>query len=233
MAPRVRKADVAVAEATHNLSGQRLGPKGQGTRERIIAAMLRLLEADDETPITLSAISRESSIRMSNLYLYFPDLGELLLAVLARVIDQQEPAFLQRMRQRWPDATLGQDVLAFVQVHFAFWRRHCRLLRMRNDLADAGDSRLIAYRGRVSALPIHLFVLQMDGMAEAPDTSRRSIATVLFTGLERVATVVTHPDFAEKAGIPHDADRAVYINALAEAEAKVIEFTIRAMRTAA
>ena len=36
---------------SHNLQGQRLGRKGRGTRERILAATERLLAGPPDTPI--------------------------------------------------------------------------------------------------------------------------------------------------------------------------------------
>ena len=72
------------AAVSHNLVGQRLGRKGQATRERILDAMLRLLADAEGPPVTLTGVAREAGIGLSNLYLYFPDIGELLLAALRK-----------------------------------------------------------------------------------------------------------------------------------------------------
>lgn len=217
-------------DATHNLSGQRLGPKGLGTRERIVKAMLCLVESDDDAPITLSAVARAASVRMSNLYLYFPDLGELLLAALRRAVDEQDLPYMQCLRERWPDADLSRCCETFVRAHFDFWQSHARLLQMRNSLADGRDMRLIEYRNRISAPLIRLLLKQMDVTGEEGDSSYRDCATVLVTGLERMATVVINPDFAAMTSLPDDEERARFIDRLACAEARIIECTVSRMR---
>ncbi|HEX7876780.1 MAG TPA: TetR/AcrR family transcriptional regulator [Sphingobium sp.] len=221
------------AGATHNLSGQRLGRKGQGTRERIMKAMLVLLEGDNPAPVTLSAIAREANIGMSTLYLYFPDLGDLLLAVLRRVMDEQEAAFLHCLRTRWPDDMLFEQSRAFVRAHFEFWQRHAHLLQMRNAFADARDPRLVEYRAATSAPLISLLVEQMDVRPDNKDNEYFDCAVVLLTGLERVATVLTNPDVAEYSQLTDDERRRAYIDRLARAEARLIEIAIRDMRSQA
>lgn len=218
------------AEATHNLSGQRLGRKGHETRERIIKAMQDLLDSDDLAPITLSAIAREVGVGMSTLYLYFPDMGELLLAVLSRATDQQEEAFMQCLRIRWPDDMLREHTIDFVRAHFDFWQRHARLMQMRNNFADARDERLLAYRYEASSPLIALLVWQMDGQDDGHESNSADCATVLFTGLERVATVLINPDFATAAHLEGEDARRKYIDRLALAEARLVEIAIREMR---
>lgn len=218
------------ADATHNLSGQRLGRKGQETRERIIKAMQCVLEGADPTPITLSAVAREAGVGMSTLYLYFPDMGDLLLAILRRVMDHQAEAFMHCLRTRWADDALRVHSIDFVRAHFDFWQRHARLLEMRNSFADARDKRLVAYRHEATRPLIGLIVAQMDADPGDPDTVQADCATVLLTGLERVATVLIKPDFATVARLEGDAARYDYIDRLALAEARLIEITIREMR---
>ncbi|HEX7819132.1 MAG TPA: TetR/AcrR family transcriptional regulator [Sphingobium sp.] len=217
-------------EATHNMSGQRLGPKGLGTRERIVKAMLDLVESDDETPITLSAVARKASVRMSNLYLYFPDLGELLLAALRRAVDEQDLPYMRCLRDRWPDGELSRCCEIFVHAYFHFWQSHARLLQMRNNLADARDMRLIDYRNRISAPLITLLLAQMDALGEEGDNGSRDCATALVTGLERMATVVINPDFAAMTSLHDKSERTLFIGRLACAEAKIIEYTVSRLR---
>ncbi|HMP57284.1 MAG TPA: TetR/AcrR family transcriptional regulator, partial [Novosphingobium sp.] len=95
-----RRKAVAVS---HNLVGQRLGRKGQATRERILDAMLRLLADPEGPPVTLTGVAREAGVSLSNLYLYFPDLGELLLAALRKVTEDTDSAHVEKLRRRWPD----------------------------------------------------------------------------------------------------------------------------------
>jgi AcrR family transcriptional regulator len=216
---------------SHNQVGQRLGRKGQETRERILAAMLRLLAEEDGPPVTLTNVAKAAGVRLTNLYLYFPDMGEMLLAALGRVMDTAEEAYLEKLRQRWPDETLYESCLAFVRAHYDFWKRNARILHMRNALADAGDLRVLKYRNTVSIPLIGLIMNQMDGHAERADGCDPPVATVLLTGLERVATVVTNPQIRIFADYRGDADQDAHNRRLIEAEAEVLALVIRHRRT--
>ncbi len=224
----------SVPPISYNQIGQKLGRKGQETRERILAAMLRLLAEPDGPPVTLSGVAKEARVRPPNLYLYFPDMGELLLAVLSRVMDSAEEAYLVRLRQRWSDAALGESCLDFLLAYFAFWQRHARLLHMRNAMADAKDLRVLRYRNEATVPLIDLLAQQIGSASNA---SHSSLACVLLTGLERVATVVTNPLFRVitsdfTAGIT-DLDQQAYVRALIEAEAEVISVVITHRRALA
>ena len=116
-------------------------------------------------------------------------LGALLLAALARVMDTAEDAYLARLRRYWHDETLQQSCLAFLRAHHEFWNRNARLLHMRNALADAGDLRVLRYRNDATLPLIDLLAGQIaDGGKE-----QHMVATVLLTGLERVAMNVVQP----------------------------------------
>lgn len=224
---------VSTATVSYNQIGQKLGRKGQETRERILRAMLRLLADPDGPPVTLTSVAKEASVRLTNLYLYFPDLGELLLAALTRVMDTAEAAYLEKLRTRWPDAGLDESCLAFLRAHYEFWKRNARILHMRNALADASDLRVLQYRNTASVPLIDLIAAQMDCPPESFDERTNYVATVLLTGLERVATVVTNPHFAIILGQAEKADPEEHVRALLAAEAEVLTQAIRHRRSLA
>lgn len=218
---------------SHNQIGQRLGRKGQQTRERILAAMLRLLADQDGPPVTLTSVANEAAVRLSNLYLYFPDIGELLLAALAEVMATAETAYLEHLRERWPDDGLRESCRAFLQAHYAFWERNARILHMRNALADAGDLRVLRYRNAVTVPVIELLGAQMDCHPDMEDASGMRVATVLLACLERVATVVTNPNFSITLADSDSGSRADSIHGLIEAEAEVLFLAIAHRRSLA
>lgn len=215
---------------SHNQVGQKLGRKGQETRERIVTAMLRLLAERDGPPVTLSGVAKEARVRPPNVYLYFPDMGDLLLSTLARVMDTAEEAYLARLRKRWPDEALHQSCLEFLQDHFAFWERHARLLHMRNAMADAGDVRVLRYRNDVT-LP--LMSLLAEQIGSGSDIVHENLACVLLTGLERMATVVTNPQFRIITSGIAEADQRAHVRRLIEAEAEVLSVVIANRRALA
>ncbi|GLR67431.1 hypothetical protein GCM10010909_21120 [Acidocella aquatica] len=220
----------AESEKAYNLVGQRIGRKGQATREKILSAALRIIESSDDAPITLSGVARDVSVGMTTLYLYFPDLGDLVLAVLNRVMDAADSAFTDQLRKRWPDQSLRESCSKFLHAHFAFWRAHARILHMRNSYADAGDVRFLKYRGQVSTPLINFLIFQMDGQPQSHVTPNGYIATLLLTWFERIATVVTNPTFhtaARNSGVTDEPD---YIDHLIETEADLIALIVRHQR---
>ena len=222
----------AKPEEKYNLFGQRLGRKGQETRERILVAALHLIETSQDLTITLSAIAREVSVRMTNLYLYFPDLGDLVLACLSRVMDTADEAYMVRLRERWPDDALFPAVLDFLRAHYQFCHNHMNLLHMRNSLADAGDSRFVEYRREISRPIMDALILQMDGRLEETDSHCADLATVIMAGFERLATVMTKSIFHSSVRVAGIIDEPAYIERLMVAEAKMITMVIRHQRDA-
>lgn len=215
-------------EVRRNLAGQRLGRKGQETRERILAAALRLLEDPEHPPVTLTSIAREASMRITNLYLYFPDMVELILAVLVRVMDDADAAFMKQLRTRWPDEQLGEACNAFVRAHFQFWKKHARLLHLRNALSDS-EPRVMEYR-QVATRPIIEFLCdQMDGK-DGPDYTSVDIAVIILTGIERIATVITNPNYHVVSGAARTASPAIMADKLIAAEGRLLELAIRDQR---
>lgn len=218
------------AAVSHNLVGQRLGRKGQATRERILDAMLRLLADPEGPPVTLTGVAREAGIGLSNLYLYFPDLGELLLAALRKVTEDAESEHVERLRRRWPDDGLEAACREFLGAHFAFWRQHARLLHMRNAMADANDLRILNYRQSATQPLLAFLAAQMTTGESEPDRRHTDLATVLFTGLERMATVLTHGNYDLISGHMNPGGKQAHAERLLDAEATVMALTVRTAR---
>ncbi|MBU6266791.1 MAG: TetR/AcrR family transcriptional regulator [Sphingomonadales bacterium] len=199
-------------------TGRKLGRKGLETRERILQAMLALVGEADGPPVTLTSVARAAEVRLPNLYLYFPDFGALVLAALDAVMATAEFGYLDRLRRRWPDDGIEAACHAFLTDHLRFWQRNARLLHMRNALADANDLRVLEWRTRATRPLIELLVTQMD-VLPGQLGGASAVATVLMTGIERLATVITNPNFALvcHAGVP-----TLRIDDLIAAEAEVI-----------
>lgn len=211
---------------SHNLLGQRLGRKGHDTRERILAAMEKLLAPESEAAaISLSAVAREASLGMTTLYLYFNDLSEILLAVLDRTTVSAEEAYLAQLRKRWADEELGARCKEFLTAYCYFWVRHERLLHMRNAYVVAGDERLREHRIATAEPVINLLVRQLDGDPDDTLTPAYAMATALWTGAERSVTVLTDATFKRRS-----VKAEVQGRELLAAEARLMELGIRDYR---
>jgi hypothetical protein len=141
-------------------------------------------------------------------------------------MDCADSAFVDRLRARWPDEALGASTQGFLRAHYQFWRRHSRILHLRNSFEDAGDARFLEYRNGVSRPLIELLVVQMDG-EPALDSPAGNCATVLLTGFERLATITTNPIFHTSLSAM-GVDRVQgYIEDLLNAEAELIALAVR------
>ena len=211
---------------SHNLNGQRLGRKGRETRDRIIAVATELLaEPSDDGLITLSELARRAELRMGTLYLYFADLTELMFAVLEPVMATAEADYVHVLRKHWADEALSERTLAFVTAYFAFWRKHSRVLHLRNTMADRGDDRMMQHRIR-SALPVmRLIASQMGSQPTVSGNRMSSMSTALMTGLERVATVLTDSRVPVIVNEPSNP-----LDLVLQAEARLFELGIRDLR---
>lgn len=214
---------------SHNLLGQRLGRKGRDTRDRIIAALERLLAAPGDTAISLSAVAREASLAMTTLYLYFSDFPELLIAVLRPIMESAEQSYIGQLRSHWSDEDLSENCLRFVEAYHCFWIKHSRILHLRNALADANDDRMRAYRIAASTIAVELLVQQMDSDPTARNSPTFHTAQVLLTGMERLITVAT--DANQRHLFADDLDTIVRTRR--GAEARLLELAIRDGRAAA
>ncbi|CAN5416555.1 hypothetical protein BH10PSE14_BH10PSE14_03210 [soil metagenome] len=221
-----KRSAAAPKALSHNLNGQRLGRKGRDTRARILAATNELLAGSIDTPISLSAVARQASLGMTSLYQYFTDLTELLLALLEPLTADAEESYLRHLRERWPDDNLNAHCLEFVTAIHGFWHRNSMILHLRNSMADQRDKRMMEQRVRAAQPVILMLVTQMDQDPAVPDTLAAGMATVLYTGIERVVTIAT--DRILPTVLP--GEFSPNVRNFLRAEARLLELGIREFR---
>ncbi len=194
--PVARRTPSAKA-MSHNLNGQKLGRKGRDTRDRILAAAQELLLEPGNVPITLSAVARKVPLGMTSLYNYFSDLTELLLALLEPIMAEAEDGYLAHLRQRWPNAEVGEHCLIFIRDYYKFWQINTRILHLRNSLSEANlDIRMAKHRIRMGLPMVELLVFQMDHDPKARESEPYCMATALFTGIDRLVAVRTTTEWS-------------------------------------
>lgn len=182
---------VSVEKVDTNLQGQKLGRKGRITRERILTAARELIEDPTSDGFSLSAVARRAGLRMSSIYNYFSDLPELFLAVLEPVSESAEEAFLSQLRQKWPDDELHQRARKFVLAFCGYWEENSRILHLRNVIADQHETRVVLQRIAMARKVIALLGQQMGVSKDMTVSPSHDLASVLYTGLERVVTIAT------------------------------------------
>jgi AcrR family transcriptional regulator len=175
-----------------NQNGQKLGKKGQQTRERILQAARKVMADGENDALTLSAIAREAGLGMTSIYVYFTDLTELLLAMLEPIMVDAESTYMAILRQHWPDETLEAECLSFVTSFFQFWSKHTQILHLRHSMAEAGSRRMTQQRVESAQPIVSLINQQMGQDNDAHRTPAMGMATVLYMGLDRMVAVTTH-----------------------------------------
>lgn len=122
-----------------NQHGQAMGEKGVRTRRRMLEATDHLLRTKPLLELSVADIAKEANASPATFYLYFPDVSEAVLALVAE-LTQSTPQlmFLAAASGRAVDDEKAQE---FVQSYIAYWRSHGPLFRVRNLAADEGDER--------------------------------------------------------------------------------------------
>lgn len=180
-----------VKDIDTNLQGQKLGNKGRVTRERIMTVARELIEDPDSEGFSLSAVARKTDLRMSSIYNYFADPTELFLAVFDPIADEAEDAYVDLIRDRWSDEELAARSSQFIAAFHKFWRKHSRILHLRNRLADQHDERVMLKRISMARRVVRLLGQQAGGNTDEGTGPEYDLASVLYTGLERVVTIAT------------------------------------------
>lgn len=210
----------------HNLQGQRLGRKGRTTRDRILAAADKLINESEDLQVSLKAIAREAGIGMSALYNYFGDYADIILALLGKVSDEAEGAYLTHLARHWEDENLAEECDRFIQNFAAHWARHANLFHVRNTLADHRSQQIIDNRMSGSKEVGAAFVLQMGGRPDGEDSVAQGMASALYIGIERVVSVLNNRDLPNL----HTSSFRPKSPHLLYAQARLLEFGIREMR---
>jgi AcrR family transcriptional regulator len=175
-----------------NKSGQSLGRKGRRTRANIVAAASHLLHETPLGALTVAAIAKQADISAPTFYLYFEDVGEVLLAVLEDVTHELDEV-LALLEAPWPVERTFECALRFVQAYFDLWVKHGAVLRARNHLSDQADPRFMKIRYGsalqfADALGRKFKDVRRDDTGEV--ITSVSLSAVTITSLERMATVV-------------------------------------------
>jgi AcrR family transcriptional regulator len=172
-----------------NLFGQRIGPKGRLTRERMIASARRLLEASPTVTPSLTAVAREAGVAMAAIYRYYPDTAALMIDALEPIRLEMEQVTALLVRP-WPAGETYERALAFAAAHYDYWLARRGALFLRNSMAERGDRRFVQLRTKWAG-PL------VDGLAAklAAAHGRRTlehdlpVAGLVISGMERTTTL--------------------------------------------
>ncbi|NBU85291.1 MAG: TetR/AcrR family transcriptional regulator [Sphingomonadaceae bacterium] len=175
-----------------NQMGQRIGAKGERTRQKLIDVTVTLLETHGLRDLTVAEIARCAETSPATFYVYFDGVPEALLAAL-ETTTQSTPDLLQMLEDNWAVSQGYARARAFVEQYCVHWAAHSTVFRCRNLAAEEGDTRFLAARREavtplLEALAQKVTVAQKEGRVLDKLQPRASAGAVL-TLLERLAAV--------------------------------------------
>lgn len=190
------RAGISIMEPTptqrHNHHGQRIGTKGERTRQVLIEATVRLLEERGLREVSVADVARAAKTSPATFYVYFRGVPEVVLAALESA--PQTSARLEHLMDRdWLAAGEGAAARALVEEYTELWTRNQTIFRVRNLAAEEGDQRF--YRARLDAarptmdgLTSRVALAQAAGKVPARLDPRACIGTILML-LERLSAI--------------------------------------------
>jgi AcrR family transcriptional regulator len=223
----------AVPVVRLNKRGQLVGRKGQRTRTRILQMTRRLVETLPVNEITAARIARESYVTIATFYLYFSDVTDALLSLIAEVLEEA-PRWDQVFSTPWTAGRAAVEAKRFVEMYIEFHDLRDPIYRVRNLLADQGDPRFLDLRSRQAAPAVKMLIFQMlqrdvdfDGLEFR---KAAAAAGVLMGMLERLCAVLRQQKLNRSHGRGDAVTRAWSRPQLIEATAQILYYTIRGVR---
>lgn len=181
-----------VAVERHNHHGQRIGSKGERTRQGLIETTVRLLEEHGLREVAVADVARSARTSPATFYVYFRGVPEVVLAALESA--PQTSSRLETLMDRdWLAPGGEATARALVDEYTALWAQNRTIFRVRNLAAEEGDDRF--YRARLEAarpsmvgLVPQVVSAQVAGRVPARLDPRACIGTILMM-LERLSAI--------------------------------------------
>ena len=171
--------------ADSNLSGQAMGAKGRGTRQRLLEVTRRLLSVTALRDLRAADIARQAHASKATFYLYFQNVEAVALALAEEAALASGPV-LEILREDWRGLE-PSCCDRFIAAYFDYWDQHRAVLRVQNLAASAGDPAFQDVRLRLSA-PLHtLLAGKIEAVSSKLPGHAPTLAAVILGGFERNA----------------------------------------------
>lgn len=193
----------------YNKYGQKIGTKGERTRQALIDATVALLESQGLRDVSVADVAREAKTSPATFYVYFRGVPEVVLAAL-EAVSQTSTEIEELIAGDWAVNETEDPARLFVDLYCALWNQNRTVFRVRNMAAEEGDnrfyqSRMDAARPVMAALTSKIELAQRAGLVPVELKARSCAGTILMM-LERLAAI--GPYTIEDDGLSYDALRA-------------------------
>lgn len=200
----------------YNHYGQKIGSKGERTRQVLIDTTVELLESHGLRDVSVADVARAAQTSPATFYVYFRGVPEVVLAALDGAL-QTSPEIEALLARDWQGPDAASSARKFVDAYCALWNRYRTVFRVRNMAAEEGDERF--YRSRMDAavpvlegLTLQIERAQIAGLMPAALKPRSCAATILML-LERLAAIGPITD--QRDDISYDALKAAAAHTVA------------------
>lgn len=207
---------VRARAARYNHYGQKIGSKGERTRQTLIDVTVDLLETHGLRDVSVADVARVAKTSPATFYVYFRGVPEVVLAALANA-PLTSPEIDDLLARDWQQPGSRPFARALIDAYCELWNRNRTIFRVRNMAAEEGDERF--YRARMeAALPIMTGLTPLIVKAQAAglvpaELKPRSCGGTILMMLERLAAV--GPMAREDDDISYDALRAAAAHTVA------------------
>ena len=200
-----------------NQIGQKIGAKGQRTRQRLIDVTIELLETHGMRDLTVAEIARVAETSPATFYVYFDSVQAVVLGALEQAPHSNDE-LVALIERPWTKGVA--DALAFVTLYTDLWNRHRTIFRVRNMAAEEGDQRFLDARSRASlpmlgAISDRVKAGQAAGRIDG-SLHPASTAGVILAMLERLSSVGPSREAEPHFGITYDHMRRAAAHMLAQ-----------------
>ncbi|WP_374526931.1 TetR family transcriptional regulator [Novosphingobium sp.] len=178
--------------AGYNHYGQKIGSKGERTRQALIDTTIELLGTQGLRDVSVADVARGAQTSPATFYVYFRGVPEVVLAALEDA-PQTSPELEALMAQDWQAPGALERARAFVDAYCELWNRHGVVFRVRNLAAEEGDERF--YKARMTAaMPMMTALTAQIERAQAAgaipaDLRPRACAGTILMMLERLSAI--------------------------------------------
>ena len=179
-------------KSSYNHYGQKIGSKGERTRQLLIDATVGLLESYGLRDVSVVDVARAANTSPATFYVYFRGVPEVVLAALENA-SQTSPELEALIGLDWLAPGAAVNACAVVQAYTELWNRNRTIFCVRNLAAEEGDDRF--YQARMNASgPVMRALVDQIARAQAAgltpaDLAPRACAGVLLMMLERLSAV--------------------------------------------
>ncbi len=192
-------------ELAYNQYGQKIGSKGERTRQLLIDTTVELLESQGLRDVSVVDVARAASTSPATFYVYFKGVPEVVLAALDNA-SQTSPELEELAASDWLGPGGAAIARRFIEAYTELWHRNRTVFRVRNLAAEEGDTRFYEARLRAAApmmdaLSAAVARAQAAGRTPA-DLSPRACAGTLLMMLERLPAVGPLSRDADGIGYP-------------------------------